>query len=106
MRKMILIIGVYDYRMNSFLKHNLINQPYKVINKSCNVNLIHDEVTIIIPFAYVGSGDVITNTEIHLPELLMSLKINKLIYYNPYNEERLKNLCSHFNVVCERASFV
>lgn len=96
---MILVVGVKDIKMRDFLiANNLILPNVIVIDKMCTLKNIKSSVDVIIPFGYITDADLISNTLVHIPELLMMLNVNSILYYNSYNENRLKKLANDFNV--------
>ena len=50
----------------------------------CNVKTIKGEVDIIIPFAKIEPNGLITNTQVHFEELLMSVNVKSIKYGNPH----------------------
>ncbi len=97
---MILIIGVNDYRMIKFVNKKIIplKQKYKIINKMCMLKFIKEPVDIVIPFGYLMNNDLVSNTQVHVPELLMTLTVKSISYYNFYNENKLINFAKDFNI--------
>ncbi len=95
---MILVIGVMDLRMKEFLKNNVFDDHVKVIYKMCDVKLIKEKTKVVIPFGFVQDSGLINNTYVHFYELLLMLNVTEVIYYNSYNESKLKSICDEFNV--------
>ena len=44
------------------------------------------------------NNDLISNTQVHVPELLMTLTVKSISYYNFYNENKLINFAKDFNI--------
>lgn len=84
--------------MKKFLKNNFSGSEVKIIYKMCNVKLIKDKVEVIIPFGFVQDNGLISNTYVHFYELLMSIDVDKVIYFNSYNEYKLQQICDEFQV--------
>lgn len=84
--------------MKNFLKNNVFDDELKIIYKMCNVKLIKGQVDVIIPFGFVQDNGLISNTYVHFYELLMSVNVNKVIYFNSYNEHKLQQICDEFQV--------
>lgn len=95
---MIVIIGVMDNRMKDFIKNHKFYDKIIVAYKICNIKHIKDECDVIIPFGYIMKSDIISNTYIQFYELLLTLNIEKVYYYNDYNINRLKSIADEFNV--------
>ena len=95
---MIIIIGTMDNRMREFIKNHKFHNKIVVAYKICNIKHIKASCEVIIPFGYIMNNDLISNTYIQLYELLLTLDIKKIYYYNEYNIERLKSLANEFNV--------
>lgn len=85
--------------MIEFIKsHGLSNMNYLIVDKMCNVKNIKVPCDVIIPFGFVDTLDLVSNTYVHLPELLASINVNTITYYNSYNETRLRNIANRFNI--------
>ena len=94
---MIIIIGVMDNRMKNFIKSHKFNDKIIVAYKICNIKHIKEECDVIIPFGYLMSNDLISNTYIQFYELMLTLNIKKIYYYNDYNIERLRKIANEFS---------
>ena len=95
---MIIIIGVMDNRMKEFIKSHKFHDRVILAYKICNIKHIKDSCEVIIPFGYIIDNDLISNTYIQLYELLLTLNVIKLYYYNDYNINRLISIANEFNV--------
>lgn len=95
---MIIIIGVMDNRMKEFIKSHKFHDRVILAYKICNIKHIKESCEVIIPFGYLMDNDLISNTYIQLYELLLTLNVIKLYYYNDYNINRLKSIANEFNV--------
>ena len=95
---MIIIIGMMDNRMKEFIKNHKFHDRIITAYKICNIKHIKDSCEVIIPFGYLMNNDLISNTYIQFYELMLTLDIKKIYYYNEYNIERLKKLASEFNI--------
>lgn len=95
---MIIIIGVMDNRMREFIKNHKFHDKIVVAYKICNIKHLKGDCEVIIPFGYIMNNDLISNTYIQLYELLLTLDVKKIYYYNEHNVDRLKSLACEFNV--------
>lgn len=98
---MILLIGNMDNRIKEFIKNAKFTKRMMMINKMCNVKTIKEDVDVIIPYGIINQFGLISSTNVHLEELLISLDVRKLYYTNPYNKpilERLKQKY-HFDLI-------
>lgn len=96
---MIIIIGVMDNRMRDFIKSHKFHDKIVVAYKICNIKHIKEECDVIIPFGYLMENELISNTYIQLYELLLTLNIKNLYYYNEHNINRLKSYADEFGVL-------
>lgn len=85
-----LVIGNMDQKMRSFIKKCEFKERMMMINKMCNVKTIHEEVDVIVPFGIVMDSGIISDTLVHLEELIISVKVRKIFYTNPYNRDKMK----------------
>lgn len=95
---MIIIIGVMDNRMRKFIKEHEFYDKVIVAYKICNIKHLKGPCEVVIPFGYIMNNDLISNTYIQFYELLLTLDIKRIYYYNEYNIERLKRIADEFNV--------
>lgn len=93
-----LIIGIMDNRMKNFIKVNNFDSKIIVINKMCNIKIIKDEVDVIIPFGFVNEYGIISNTSVHIYELIMTLKVNKILYGNISNKIILDKISNDYSI--------
>ena len=93
-----LIIGIMDNRMKNFIKVNNFDSKIIVINKMCNIKTIKDEVDVIIPFGFVNEYGIISNTSVHIYELIMTLKVNKILYGNISNKIILDKISNDYSI--------
>ncbi len=93
-----LIIGIMDDRMKNFIKVNNFDSKIIVINKMCNIKTIKDEVDVIIPFGFVNEYGIISNTSVHIYELIMTLKVNKILYGNISNKIILDKISNDYSI--------
>lgn len=70
-----IIVGNMTHKLREFIKKYHFTSKIIVINKMCNVKTIKGEVDIIIPFAKIEPNGLITNTQVHFEELLMSVNV-------------------------------
>lgn len=99
-----LIIGIMDNRMKNFIKMNNFNSKILIINKMCNIKTIKEEVEIIIPFGFINDYGLISNTAVHIFELVMSVKTNKIYYGNIANKNILEKLSNDYQIPIEYIS--
>ena len=93
-----LIIGIMDNRMKNFIKVNNFDSKIIVINKMCNIKTIKDEVDVIIPFGFINEYGIISNTSVHIYELIMTLKVNKILYGNISNKIILDKISNDYSI--------
>lgn len=98
---MILIIGSMDKRLQQFIKNNNFSEKFQVINKMCNIKTITQNVKVIVPFQIVLKNGIVSNTAVHLEELIISLNVDKIIYTNIYNKEVMDYFTRVYNVKTE-----
>ena len=96
-----LIIGIMDNRMKNFIKINNFDSKIMLINKMCNIKTIKDEVDVIIPFGFINEYGLISNTTVHIYELVMTLKVNKILYGNISNTLILEKISNEYNIPVE-----
>ena len=99
-----LIIGIMDNRMKNFIKMNNFNSKILVINKMCNIKTIKEEVDIIIPFGFINEYGIVSNTAVHIYELIMSVKVNKIYYGNITNKQILEKISNEYQIPVEYIS--
>lgn len=95
---MILIIGNLNKRTTDFIKKSTFSEKMKIINKMCNVKYIKEDVKLIIPFEIVLKSGIISNTLVHLEELMITLNIKEVIYTNSYNNKVMEFLSNRYNI--------
>ena len=89
-----IVVGSMDYRLQQFIKASSFSEKMLLINKMCNVKTIKDESDIIIPFGIIMNNGLISNTLVHLEELIITINPKILYYGNSFNTpffEKLKN---------------
>ncbi len=96
-----LIIGNMNPKMRDFIKLNNFTDKILVINKMCNVKTIKEKVDIIIPFGVIGPNGLISNTQVHMEELLMSVDAISIKYGSHANTNILKKLSGIYQVPIE-----
>lgn len=96
-----LIIGNMSLKMQEFLKNNHFNQKIMMINKMCNVKTIKENVDVIIPFSDINNLGIVNNTQVHIPELIMSLNVKKISYGNIKAKNYLENICQQYLIPLE-----
>lgn len=99
-----LIIGVMDNRMKNFIKTNNFDSKIMLINKMCNIKTIKDDVDVIIPFGFINEYGIISNTAVHIYELVMTLNVKKILYGNISNKMLLDKLSNEYNIPTEYIS--
>lgn len=98
---MILIVGNMDKQLQNFVRRSTFKERMMVINKMCNVKTITDDVDVLIPFQIVLKNGLVSNTAVHLEELVISLNVRKIIYTNAYNQMIMEHLGKTYNVQTE-----
>ena len=96
--KMKLVIGNMDKKTIDFIKRSTFSEKMLIINKMCHVKTIKDNVDIIIPYNIIMKSGIISNTLVHLEELIITLNVNKIYYSNNYNKEKMDYLSKTYNV--------
>ena len=99
-----LIIGIMDNRMKNFIKTNNFGSKIMLINKMCNIKTIKDEVDVIIPFGFINEYGLVSNTSVHIYELIMTLNVNKILYGNITNKTILEKISKEYNISIEYIS--
>ena len=69
-----------------------------VINKICNVKYLTEPVVIYIPFGVIKKYGIVSNTMVHLEELLITLNVLKVYYGDERNIEYLYKLKDIYGV--------
>lgn len=95
---MILIIGNMNKRITEFIKKSKFTERMKVINKMCNVKYIKEEVKVIVPFEIILNSGIISNTLVHLEELIITLNVKEIVFTNSYNNNMMNILSNRYNV--------
>lgn len=98
---MILIIGNMDKQLQNFVKNSKFKERMMIINKMCNVKTITDDVDVIIPFQIILKNGLVSNTAVHLEELVITLNVRKILYTNIYNKQIMEYLEKTYNVETE-----
>lgn len=93
-----LIIGNMSIKLRDFLKKYQFEDRILVINKMCNVKTIKGSVDVIIPFGNIESSGLITNTQVHLAELLMSLDVKIIKYGNIKAKEKIEKIAEMYDI--------
>lgn len=93
-----LIIGNMDKKTIDFIKKCKFTEKMLIINKMCNVKTIKEKVDVIIPYNIILNSGKISNTMVHLEELIITLEVAKIYYTNSYNHEQMKRLSSIYKV--------
>ena len=93
-----LIIGMMDNRMKTFIKNNEFNSKILLISKMCNVKTIKEDVEIIIQFGIINGNYIVSNTLVHIYELIISLNVKKITYGNILNKNVLEKISIEFNI--------
>ena len=93
-----LVIGNMDKKTIEFIKKSIFTEKMLIINKMCNVKKIKDDVDIIIPYNIIMKSGNISNTLVHLEELIITLNVKKVFYSNSYNIERMNYLSKTYNI--------
>lgn len=96
-----LIIGNMNNAMKDFIKRNNFTEHIMVINKMCNVKTIKETVDVIIPFGYLTDNGLISNTLVHLEELIMSIDVKSIKYGNNINKEKMNTISKKYNIPTE-----
>lgn len=87
--------------MKKFIVKNKFQSPTIIINKMCNIKYITEPVTLFIPFDKINKVGLISNTLVHLEELLISTNV-KTIYYGVFEDkEKYQKLANLYNVKIE-----
>lgn len=92
-----LVIGQMNHQMQNFIRRSTFSEKMLLINKMCNVKSIKDDVSIIIPYGIIMKNGLISNTQVHLEELLISLNVINIFYTNPYNKVIFEKLQSKYH---------
>ena len=93
-----LIIGNMDKKTIDFIKKCKFTEKMLIINKMCNVKSIKDKVDIIMPYNIILNSGKVSNTMVHLEELIITLDVNKIYYTNSYNHDYMRRMNSIYNV--------
>lgn len=93
-----LVIGMMDQRMRSFIQKSQFKERMMLINKMCNVKLIKEPVDIIIPFGIVLKSGIVSNTMVHLEELIITVDVKSIAYGNPANQDVMTYLADTYQI--------
>ena len=94
-----LIVGNMSNAIKDFIKRNNFTEHVLVINKMCNVKTIKEPVDVIIPFGYLTDVGLISNTLVHLEELIMSVDVKSIKYGNKVNREKLDLIGKKYGIL-------
>lgn len=95
-----LVIGNMDKKTIDFIKKSTFSEKMLIINKMCNVKTIKEDVDVIIPYNIILNSGIISNTMVHLEELIITLNIRKIYYSNSYNIKKMEYLSKMYNIEC------
>ena len=95
-----LVIGNMDKKTIDFIKKSSFSEKMLIINKMCNVKTIKEDVDVIIPYNIILNSGLISNTLVHLEELIITLNVKKIYYSNSYNQNKMEYLSRTYNVEC------
>lgn len=87
-----LIIGNVDKNMQDFIKKQNFKDKTLVINKMCNVKYIQEPIVLYIPFGIINKYGILSNTMVHIEELLITLNVLKIYYSNDQNDDYMSKL--------------
>lgn len=93
-----LVIGMMDQRMRVFIQKSQFTERMMLINKMCNVKLITEPVEVIIPFGVVMNSGIVSNTMVHLEELIITLNVIAIQYGNSANHETMDYLGKTYQI--------
>lgn len=96
-----LIVGNMSNAIKDFIKLNNFTEHVLVINKMCNVKTIKEPVDVIIPFGYLTDVGLISNTLVHLEELIMSVDVKSIKYGNMVNREKIDLIGKKYGIPVE-----
>lgn len=88
-------------KMKNFIIKNNFTDKILVINKMCNVKTIKEHVDLIIPFGYINEFGLISNTQVHLEELLMSIPIDIIKYGNKSIKNEMIKIENNYHIPTE-----
>ena len=88
-----IIVGNMTHKLREFIKKYHFTSKIIVINKMCNVK------TIIIPFAKIEPNGLITNTQVHFEELLMSVNVKSIKYGNPHAKSSFEEIAHRYGII-------
>lgn len=97
-----LVIGTMSTRLQEFIRKHHFTSRTMIINKMCNVKAIKDDVDLIIPFGDLLDNGLISNTMVHLEELLMSVNVKIIKYGNPNLEYKLTKIAQKYDIPIEK----
>lgn len=101
-----LIVGNMSPKLREFIKTHQFDGKIIVINKMCNVKAIKNKVDLIIPFGKVEENGLITNTQVHLEELLMSVDVNVIFYGNKFAKNKIETIANKYNIEAHYVDFI
>ena len=96
-----LIIGNINQEMKTFIRNHNFKANTLVINKMCNVKYLTDAITLYIPFGIINRFGLVSDTMVHVEELLISLNVKKIYYGDVRNKEILNKLSNMYCVEIE-----
>lgn len=96
-----LVIGNMSPKLQEFIRKHHFTSRTMIINKMCNVKAIKEDVDLIIPFGNVLENGLISNTMVHLEELLMSVHVKIIKYGNPNIKDKLIKISEKYEIPIE-----
>ena len=97
-----LIIANMSPNLQAFIRKHHFSGKTMIINKMCNVKFIKGPVDVIIPFGYVTESGLISNTIVHLEELLMTVDVTSIKYGSSYLESRFIEVANKYDIEIEK----
>lgn len=95
---MYVVIGTRNNKMDAFIEKFLLGKKYMIVDKMCTLNRITKSIVVIIPFGRLEPNGLITNTYVHIPELLMTCDVKMIICHQNMNFKELTGITSYFKV--------
>ena len=93
-----IVVGSMSTKLQEFLRKYQFNSRVTVIHKMCNVKLIKEPSDVIIPFGVINEYGLVSNTQVHLEELLMSVDVKKIIYGNIRAKNKIEEIANRHQV--------
>ena len=85
-----IIVGNMTHKLREFIKKYHFTSKIIVINKMCNVKTIKGEVE---------PNGLITNTQVHFEELLMSVNVKSIKYGNPHAKSSFEEIAHRYGII-------